>query len=530
VDVQKMVTQERWEKTKNKIDWMWRAYNGEHGEDIDEECPQDRIPHKQLESIRGFLVYVARTYSTMVPYLKGIHLTLDSWRDKRGSDGWPVDEDGWRISNTIDDKLEGPEARQGSEEPPKFVRKAGRLGDDLRMLRALTRDEEAPKRSIRSTETAAAYMFGDASGGGFGTSLWLPDSEVLDLTYGTWRSEVLKQSSNFREFANFVRKVEHLVREKKIKKGTELWLFTDNFVTEMVWHKGSAKSRLLHGLVQRLRKLEMNGELFIQVVWVAGTRMIKQGTNGLSRGDLFNGILAGKNYLDYIPLDKGALEQSPELEGWLKRTFPRKNGWNVLDKEGWFEKGFEDGNHIWAPPPGVADAVLDNMWESVLIRPWNSHIFVCPALLTAKWRKQLRKVADFIVTIPVGSSLWPHDMCEPIVLALTCPLLNCSPWKFGDSRGLAELEAALPRVWSPDWDVEGDRLREFWRAEVPDDPNLLWGLARRLLSPEEGRQLPSASGERLGRFHFRRNRLVQRRSRQISGGTSGRSSDVPVPV
>jgi hypothetical protein len=91
------------------------------------------------------------------------------------------------------------------------------------MLRALTRDEEAPKRPIRSTETAAVYMFGYASGGGFGTSLWLPDSEVLDLMYGTWRSEVSKQSSNFREFTNFVQKVEQqLVQEMKIKKGREL--------------------------------------------------------------------------------------------------------------------------------------------------------------------------------------------------------------------------------------------------------------------------------------------------------------------
>jgi hypothetical protein len=118
----------------------------------------------------------------------------------------------------------------------------------------------------------------------------------------------------------------------------------------MVWHKGSTKSRLPHGLVQRLRKLKMDGELFIQVVWVAGSRMIKRGTDGLSRGDLFNGILARKNYLDYIPLNRGALEQLPELEEWLKLTFPRKDGWNVLDKEGWFES-FEDGNHKWAPPP-----------------------------------------------------------------------------------------------------------------------------------------------------------------------------------
>jgi hypothetical protein len=447
-----------------------------------------------------------------------------------------VDEDGWRISNTIDNKLEDAEARQGGVVPPPFVRKAGRLANDLKMLRALTKDKEAPKRQICAIEMAAAYMFGDASGGGYGTSLWLPDSEVpdltygMDLTYGTWRSDVSKQSSNFREFANFVRRVEQLVGDKTIRKGTELWLFTDNFVTENVWHKGSAKSRLLHGLVQRLRKLEMDGELFIQVVWIAGTRMIVQGTYGLSRGDLFNGILAGKNYLDYIPLDKGGLERSHDLEEWLRVPFPRKSGWNVLDQEGWFESGFEDGNHIWAPPPGVADAVLENLCESVLIRPWNSHIFVCPALLTAKWRKQLRKVADLVVTIPVGSPLWPNEMCEPLVIALICPLLNQSPWKVGNSRGLVELEASLPRVWSSAWDAEGDSLREFWRAEVPDDPEMLWGLACRMLSPKEGGQLPRSTSQGFGRFDFRRDRLVRRRSRQVPSSESCRSPDVPVPV
>jgi hypothetical protein len=74
-------------QNQNKIDWMWRACNGERGGDIDESCPPGYILHKKMESIWGFLVYVARTYSTMVPYLKGIHLTLDSWRDGRGLDG-----------------------------------------------------------------------------------------------------------------------------------------------------------------------------------------------------------------------------------------------------------------------------------------------------------------------------------------------------------------------------------------------------------------------------------------------------------
>jgi hypothetical protein len=73
-----MVTQERWEKTQKKLDWIHRAAKGERGEDVSVECPQGSIPHKTLESIRGFLVYVARTYTALVPYLKGIHLTLDS--------------------------------------------------------------------------------------------------------------------------------------------------------------------------------------------------------------------------------------------------------------------------------------------------------------------------------------------------------------------------------------------------------------------------------------------------------------------
>ena len=36
-----------------------------------------------MESIRGLLVYVSKTYKDMIPYLKGLHLTLDSWRPFR---------------------------------------------------------------------------------------------------------------------------------------------------------------------------------------------------------------------------------------------------------------------------------------------------------------------------------------------------------------------------------------------------------------------------------------------------------------
>jgi hypothetical protein len=240
--------------------------------------------------------------------------------------------------------------------------------------------------------------------------------------------------------------------------------------------------------------------------------VIEQGSDGQSHGDLFNGVLARHDFLSFVPLNKGALEQSEGLLDWLTRTFPREKGWNVLDKEGWFDKDFQDGNHIWAPPPSIADAVLDNICESVLIRPWNAHIFICPALMTAKWRKQLRKVADLVVTIPAGSTLWPQSLHEPVVLALICPLLNCRSWQVRNTRRLVELTASLPRMWSPDWVVEGDSLREFWREEVPEHPSMLWGLARRMLQTKARGSISGVKSEGSRRLHLRRRRSRRRRS------------------
>jgi hypothetical protein len=38
------------------------------------------VDHKVLEIIRGFLVYVARTYKPLTPFLMGLHMSIDGWR------------------------------------------------------------------------------------------------------------------------------------------------------------------------------------------------------------------------------------------------------------------------------------------------------------------------------------------------------------------------------------------------------------------------------------------------------------------
>ena len=54
-----------------------------------------------MEKGRGFLIHLELTYPDLVPYFKGIHLTLDSWREGRDEEGWKrQDEDEWL--NTVD--------------------------------------------------------------------------------------------------------------------------------------------------------------------------------------------------------------------------------------------------------------------------------------------------------------------------------------------------------------------------------------------------------------------------------------------
>ena len=46
------------------------------------------LPLQRLLEIQGFLMYVVRTYPQLNPYMKGMHLTVDSWQPSRADDGF----------------------------------------------------------------------------------------------------------------------------------------------------------------------------------------------------------------------------------------------------------------------------------------------------------------------------------------------------------------------------------------------------------------------------------------------------------
>ena len=152
---------------------------------------------------------------------------------------------------------------------------------------------------------------------------WVDGDEGLDIAFGSWDGNLSSQSSNFREGYSLVLRLEDLLKSGKVKRDTELWLFTDNAVSESAFNKGSNKAKLLHKLCARIRRAEMEYSLQVEVVWIAGTRMISQGTDGLSRGDLTSGVMTGDDLLSHIPLDQGAFERSPRpLKEWMEAALP----------------------------------------------------------------------------------------------------------------------------------------------------------------------------------------------------------------
>lgn len=458
--VSKGVSPERWSK-------VFR-----HLETIESWLGTDptRIPYKDLESIRGYLVYICVTYRAANPYLRGIHLTLDSWRPDR-------DEEGWRRTSVPESLLleKGGLDFQGESDHPAFVGAVPRLADDIRALKVLFSGNTPIMAPVRPSQTSMVlYMFGDASGDGFGLSLWRHGTSHIDLEYGKWDEVEEHQSSNHREMYNFVRKLESMIENQEIPRGTELFVFTDNQVTEAAFYRGTSPSRSLFDLVLRLRKLELTGALFLRIVWVAGTRMIAQGTDGFSRGDLDNGVAQGKHMLSFVPLNVTAHQRQSTILDWLVDSLPGSQ-WHLLQPSEWCSLVLEQsGDFLWSPPPAAASTALEFLCDARLVWPSSAHVFICPALMTPSWRKKLGKAADVVFSITPGSPLWGKNEYEPLIVAIVAPFLRCRPWlpgrapRFGEkfARDLSALSRTDPIQAST-------RLREFWsytmeRKQMPE--------------------------------------------------------------
>ena len=101
-------------------------------------------------------------------------------------------------------------------------------------------------------------------------------------------------------------------------QGKEVFLCADNMVSECIAAAGSSKLEVLLYLEVRLHFISMRFKCNVHFIHVADTPIISQGTDGLSRGDMYEGIMKGGAMLSFLLLEKSALARSPALSKWIE--------------------------------------------------------------------------------------------------------------------------------------------------------------------------------------------------------------------
>jgi hypothetical protein len=243
-------------------------------------------------------------------------------------------------------------------------------------------------------------------------------------------------------------------------------------------------------MVLRLHKLSIDYQVIIHMIHISGKRMIAQGTDGCPRGVLMEGVMAGHNMLKYIDLDKSAITRHAPLLDWL-RSWTMQSDLEPLTPEEWFVEGHgiigghraecglspidsdaqngvwipdheSSGKlHLWAPPPAVADAMLEELLKARHKRTDTYHVIVIPRLMAPKWRRLFHKVSDLHFVVPPGASFWPSDMFEPLWVGVVLPFTSHRPWCLKRAPLLVELARTLCEVCKDRDFLAGNILRKL---------------------------------------------------------------------
>ncbi len=169
----------------------------------------------------------------------------------------------------------------------------------------------------------------------------------------------------------------------------------------------------------------------IHVIHISGKRMIPQCTDGCLRGSLMEGVMAGEDMLTFLSLS--AMERSSRLLRWV-RAWTSQPLLEPLTLEGWFEEGHgitggvlnrlkvwmpthykKDRMFLWAPPPAVAHAALEELLKACHKRADLFHVVVIPRLMT------------------------PWYMFEPLWVGIILPFSHCRPWSLKRAPLLVEM-------------------------------------------------------------------------------------------
>ena len=503
--VGKSVTQAKWDKAKGYIDDI-------HASIVSSSDPV--FDFKHLERVRGFLCHLSMTYTIFAPYLKGFHMILTQHLPKRNTEGWKLTENEWMdyVSHKLhagswtqeqyDQHMIDSKRLYRYADHPSSVKPNLRFNQSINALKQFLLPAQPPIISDRCSKVSMIiYGFADASGTGFGSTF--DDGTTTKYRVGTWGKDSELESSNWRELTNIVDTLEKEALSQDLH-GSIMIMATDNATAESCFYKGNSSSEKLFELVVRLRKLELQHQFKLYVTHVSGKRMISQGTDGISRGQLNAGVGLGDLMLQYCPWNLSAIDRAPTLKNWITTALDHEL--EFLTPEDWFEKGHDvrggyydrqkfwrvktrQGSYVWSPPPAAADVAIEQVRLARIKRRVSTHLIVVPRLFIHIWMKQLYKVSDLVVEIPAGSPGWQLTMLEPLVLGFVFPFLYCRPFELKGTPKMLQMGRKVRTMFKTNPMASCHILSELW-AIPKQIPHMSEELVSRMLFFTPKRSIP----------------------------------------
>jgi hypothetical protein len=122
---------------------------------------------------------------------------------------------------------------------------------------------------------------GDGSGTGTGGTVQYQEGELFEMWLRTWHPQLFHFSANWKEMRTLLATLERAKsRRRNDIQGTTFFYFTDSMTVYCAVTKGSSTSPGLHDMVERIKMLEIELGITLEVVHVPSRYSDHHGTNG----------------------------------------------------------------------------------------------------------------------------------------------------------------------------------------------------------------------------------------------------------
>jgi hypothetical protein len=266
-----------------------------------------------------------------------------------------------------------------------------------------------PVRPICADALRCTWGDGSGTGGGgtsedIGSPSYRPQGD-MEMWMGTWSYHIIHFSSNKKEMKTLVLTLEQEYEATVVQglpsnvRDMTMFYFTDNTTVYYCVSSGSSKSPVLHQMVRRIKYLELLLGCHLEVIHVPGTTMIRQGTDGLSRGVWISPLHYIERSDVLLPELLGAARLTPQSWSWLHCLYDlplEPEAWTQIAwDQVWCASALLQKATVWCPPPEMASQAISFILNAYVEQPLDTQaVLIIPRILQRTWSRLSRYIVE----------------------------------------------------------------------------------------------------------------------------------------